>query len=107
MQIIIPMAGSGARFVRAGYKSIKPLIEVDGKPMIEHVVRMFPGETDFVFICAENHLEETPLGSVLERIAPQGTILGIPPHKLGPVHTALAASDLIKDDEPVLLSYCD
>jgi hypothetical protein len=43
------MAGSGARFARAGYTTIKPLIEVDGLPVIEHVVRMFPGERDFLF----------------------------------------------------------
>ena len=107
MQIIIPMAGSGARFVHAGYKTIKPLIKVDGKPMIEHVVGMFPGERDFLFICAQNHLAETPLRSVLEHLAPEAAILGIAPHKLGPVHTALAARDFIKDHEPVILNYCD
>lgn len=107
MQIVIPMAGSGTRFARAGYNTIKPLIEVDGRPMIEHVVRMFPGEYDFLFICAQPHLEETPLRSVLERLAPGATIVGIEPHKGGPVWTTLAASHFIKDDEPVILNYCD
>lgn len=107
MQIIIPMAGTGARFIRAGYKTLKPLIEVDSMPMIEHVVRMFPGESDFLFICAKNHLEETPLRAVLERLAPHGTIAAIEPHKDGPVQTALAAARFIKDDEPVILNYCD
>jgi bifunctional N-acetylglucosamine-1-phosphate-uridyltransferase/glucosamine-1-phosphate-acetyltransferase GlmU-like protein len=107
MQIVIPMAGSGTRFVRAGYKVIKPLIEVDGRPMIEHVVRMFPGEHDFLFICARPHLDETPLRSVLENLAPGATIVGIEPHKNGPVYTALAAADFIKDNEPVILNYCD
>jgi NDP-sugar pyrophosphorylase family protein len=107
MQIVIPMAGSGARFVRAGYKALKPLIEVDGMPMIEHVVRMFPGERDFLFICSQNHLEETPLRSVLERLVPDACIVAIEPHKLGPVHTALSAIDFIKDDKPVILNYCD
>lgn len=107
MQIVIPMAGSGARFVRAGYKTLKPLIEVDGMPMIEHVVRMFPGERDFLFICAQNHLEETSLCSVLERLVPDASIVAIEPHKRGPVHTTLAASDHIKDDERIVLNYCD
>lgn len=107
MQIIIPMAGTGARFVRAGYTTLKPLIEIDGMPMVEHVVRMFPGEHDFLFICARNHLEETPLRSVLEQLAPGAQIVGIEPHKDGPVQTALAAGDFIKDDQPVLLNYCD
>ena len=40
------MSGFGERFRRAGYQMPKPLIEVDGKPIIEHVVNMFPGEED-------------------------------------------------------------
>lgn len=107
MQILIPMAGRGSRFARAGYKNIKPLIEVDGKPIIEHIVGLFPGETDFLFICAEDHLKTTPLRQVLNRIAPTGKIVEIPAHKLGPVHTVLAAKSHIKTDTPVLVSYCD
>ena len=107
MQIVVPMAGAGARFLRAGYKTIKPLIEVEGAPIIEHVVRMFPGEEDFLFICSREHLEETPLRSVLERLVPGALIAGIEPHKLGPVHTALEARELIRDEGPVILNYCD
>lgn len=107
MQIVIPMSGAGVRFARAGYPTLKPLIEVDGRPMIEHVVRMFPGPHDFLFICAETHLAETPLRAVLERIAPAGRIVGIAPHKRGPVHAALEAAAFIKDDAPVVLNYCD
>ena len=50
MQIIIPMSGFGERFRSAGYDTPKPLIEVDGKPIIEHIVEMFPGNTNFIFI---------------------------------------------------------
>ena len=107
MQIIIPMSGAGTRFVNAGYSTLKPLIEVDGSPMIEHVVRMFPGATDFVFICARNHLDETPLRSVLQRLVPNAVIVPIDPHKRGPVHAVLQARDWIKDAEPVLVNYCD
>ncbi|HEX3313892.1 MAG TPA: NTP transferase domain-containing protein, partial [Gemmataceae bacterium] len=107
MQIVIPMSGRGQRFKDAGYKDIKPLIEVDGIPIIEHVVRMFPGESDFLFICARDHLETTPLRSVLERIAPGAKIVPIDPHKKGPVHAVLMAAEHIKDDEPTIVNYCD
>ena len=107
MQVVIPMSGSGSRYARAGYASIKPLIEVQGRPMIEHVVRMFPGEADFLFICAQTHLETTDLRAVLQRIAPTGRIVGIAPHKLGPVHAVLQAQEHIRDDDPVLVNYCD
>ena len=43
MHIIIPMSGSGARFLQAGYQDPKPLIVIDGKPVIEHVCDLFPG----------------------------------------------------------------
>ena len=107
MQIVIPMAGRGDRFIRAGYTKIKPLIEVDGAPMIQHVIRLFPGETDFVFICARDHLETTSLANVLEESAPQGKIVPIDPHKNGPVYSVLQAAAYIDDGKPTILNYCD
>ena len=50
MKIVIPMSGRGQRFINAGYTVAKPLIEVDGKPIIEHVVDMFSQEDTFIFI---------------------------------------------------------
>ncbi len=107
MQVIVPMAGRGDRFLRAGYKDIKPLIVVDGRPIVEHVTNLFPGEKDFLFICANDHLENTKVKRELKRIAPAGQIVGIAPHKLGPVHTALEGADYIRDEAPVALTYCD
>ena len=39
MKIIIPACGKGERFRAAGYDTIKPLIKVHGKPMIDCVVQ--------------------------------------------------------------------
>lgn len=55
MQIAIPMSGFGKRFRRAGYVLPKPLIGTDGRPIIAHVIDLFPGETDFVFFCNRDH----------------------------------------------------
>ncbi len=107
MQIIIPMSGLGKRFKDAGYKDIKPLIKVHGKPIIEWVVEMFPGMHDFIFICRQEHLDETPLESELKRISPSGEIVGIEAHKLGPVYAVSKVFDLIQDDEEVITNYCD
>jgi NDP-sugar pyrophosphorylase family protein len=101
------MSGAGSRFARAGYQAPKPLITVDGRPMIEHVIRMFPGVTDFIFICSRRHLETTPLESVLRRNAPTGRIVPIEPHKLGPVYATLQAESLINNNEPIIVNYCD
>lgn len=107
MQIIIPMTGVGQRFIDAGYKTIKPLIEVDGKPMIEHAVSLFPGEEKFIFICNSIHLKETNLREVLTRIVPTCEIVEILPHKKGPVYSVYQAKDMIDNDDEVIVNYCD
>jgi NDP-sugar pyrophosphorylase family protein len=88
MQIIIPMSGFGERFRRAGYSVPKPLINMEGKPIIAHVIDMFPGESDFLFICNANHLEHSDyrMEAEIKKYCPTGRIIGIQPHKLGPVH---------------------
>ncbi len=107
MQIIIPLSGVGQRFINAGYKEIKPLIKVDGKPMIEHVVNLFPNEKNITFICNEKHLKETDLKNVLNNIAPYAKIVAIKPHKKGPVYTVAQILDLINPDEEAIVNYCD
>lgn len=107
MKIVIPMSGVGQRFIDAGYKTTKALIEIDGSPIIEHVVNLFPGEKDFIFICNEIHIKNTNMSDILKRIAPNGRIITIPSHKLGPVYAISQVYDLIDDDEEVIVNYCD
>lgn len=101
------MSGLGKRLVDAGYTQPKPLILVNGKPIIEYVVSMFPGENDFIFICNNEHLENTDMRSVLERIKPTGKIFGLDTHNQGPVYAVSKIFDEIDDNEDVFVSYCD
>ena len=59
MQIVIPMSGVGQRFINAGHTDPKPLIKVEGRPIIEHVVKLFPGEENFLFIINQDHEKNT------------------------------------------------
>ncbi|ALN55900.1 nucleotidyl transferase family [Lysobacter enzymogenes] len=109
MQIVVPMSGFGERFRRAGYRVPKPLIEVEGKPIVAHVVDMFPGETEFVFVCNRDHLEEPSyrMADLLAQYCPSGRVVAIAPHKLGPVNAVLQAIDYLDPDAPTLVNYCD
>lgn len=109
MQIIIPMSGVGERFRKAGYLVPKPLIEIDGKPIIAHVVGMFPSETDFIFICNQAHLDEPKyrMEAILREYCPTGKIVGILPHKLGPIHAVCQVEHLIDLFGPIVVNYCD
>lgn len=109
MQIVIPMSGFGERFRRAGYAVPKPLIEIDGKPIIGHVIDMFPGEQDFLFICNEEHLANGAyrMEAILRELCPTGRPVGIPRHKLGPIHAVRQVEHLIDAERPVIVNYCD
>lgn len=106
MHIIIPMSGLGQRFIDAGFEDPKPLIMVDGKPIIEHVCNLFPGEDKFTFICNSKHLAETNMRHVLKNIKPNANIVEIPNHKKGPVFAVSQIENLIEDEE-VIVNYCD
>lgn len=101
------MSGSGNRFIEGGFDTPKPLILIDDKPMIEHVCNLFPQESRFTFICNSDHLNNTSMRETLLKIKPNSTIVEIPSHKLGPVYAVTLISDLVEDDEEVIVNYCD
>ena len=107
MQIVIPMAGKGRRFQTAGYLLPKPLIEVDGKPMIEHVTRLFSLHDDFVYVCSNDDLKTSPMLDVIHQVNPSGKIAGVMYSGKGPVFHTLKAARFIDDTKPTIVNYCD
>ena len=107
MKIVIPMSGIGSRFASAGYAEIKPLIKVDGKTIIEHVIDMFPKDSEFIFICNEEHLKLIPELSAVLSINPSSQIVSVKPHKKGPVYAVSQHLNLIDDQEEIIVNYCD
>ena len=69
MNIVIPMAGAGSRFVNAGYKTPKPFIDVLGKPMIVRVMEnlSYPGAKYYLIIRKEHMELESELVHEIQR----------------------------------------
>ena len=107
MQVLIPMAGAGSRFAAAGYTFPKPLIEVNGKPMIQVVVDNLNVDAHFIFICQKEHYEKYNLQSVLNLIAPGCDIVQVDGLTEGAACTTLLAKELIDNDEPLLMANSD
>lgn len=108
MKIIIPMAGTGQRFVDAGYDTPKPFIIVDGKPIIEHIVNMFDRENDeFIFIC--NDKTNSHHWHILRELVSDFKLRTARVNSFGPVYSFIhsGAMDCVGDDEEVIVSYCD
>ena len=110
MKIIIPMTGYGSRFAAAGYKTLKPFIPIEGRPIIQWIAQgIFPGENDILFICRKAHLDNIPqMAETLLSIAPTAKIHSIDNWiKKGPVYDVLRAADDIDDQESCIINYCD
>tara|TARA_R110000868_G_scaffold176980_1_gene415132 strand:- start:883 stop:2256 length:1374 start_codon:yes stop_codon:yes gene_type:complete len=107
MNVLIPMAGAGSRFAAAGYTFPKPLIEVNGKPMIQVVVENLNVEAHFIFMVQKEHYEKYNLKQLLNLIAPGCDIIQIDKMTEGAACTTLLAKELINNDEPLLMANSD
>ena len=108
MHVIIPMSGIGKRFIDAGYTAPKPLIIIENKPIIQHVIELFSKDDNFTFICNDLHLKTTDMKKILVQIVPNCNIVEVSEkNRKGPVDAVLQASCLINDDDEVIVSYCD
>lgn len=108
-QLVIPMSGSGQRFIDKGHKVPKPLVLIDGKPLVAHVLDMYPNWDDVLFIVNSEHLvdDSLDLAGVLNGLRPNGKIFPVSPHKKGPGWAIKLASDLLNPDVPIVVNYCD
>ena len=107
IQLIIPMSGIGKRFIDAGYEKTKSLIDVDGYPIIKHVVDLFPGVKDVIFICNDIHLKQTNMRKVLNDISPNCRIFEVANNTKGPINAIHQIFDFIDNNKQTIVSYCD
>ena len=107
MNVLIPMAGAGSRFEKAGYTFPKPLIEVNGKPMIQVVVDNLNIEANYIFIVQKEHRCRYNLDTLLNLIAPNCSIIEVDGLTEGAACTTLLAKDLINSNQPLLIANSD
>ena len=108
INIVIPMAGQGSRFVKAGYEKPKPFIDVDGKPMIVRVLEnlAYP-DARYILIARREHMEKEK--ELVKQIEKEFNAIFIPIDKLteGTACTVLYARKYINNQEPLLIANSD
>ena len=107
MNVLIPMAGAGSRFQEAGYTFPKPLIEVNGKPMIQVVVENLNIDANYIFVVQKEHREKYKLDSMLNLICDKPKIVEVDGLTEGAACTALLAKDYINSEEPLFFANSD
>lgn len=109
MKILIPMAGEGSRFAKEGYTFPKPLIDVNGKPMIQAVVENLDFDAEYIFLVRKEHLKKYEgLEKTLQRITNNKCkIVEVDSLTEGAACTALLAKKIINCDDDLLIANSD
>lgn len=109
LNIVIPMAGRGSRFQKAGFTLPKPLIPVHNHAMIQLVIQNLrpDGEHRFIFLCLEEHVKTYEIDQSLRTWAPNCEIVLVDAVTEGAACTVLLAKDFIKNDDALMIANSD
>jgi dTDP-glucose pyrophosphorylase len=102
------MAGMGTRFSAAGFKDIKPLIPIHGRPMISHVIDSVGINGDWIFIVQKIHREKYNLDEILNNLKPGCKIIDTGGTVTeGAAVSILLAKEFINNDRPLIIINSD
>jgi HAD superfamily hydrolase (TIGR01509 family) len=122
INVVIPMAGYGSRFSKAGYTLPKPLIDVNGNPMISLVIENLVKikelcmNVNFIFLVQKEHVLKYNISDKLYSIVKKlGYINPIDFIKIievdgvtqGAACTVLLASEYINNNERLIIANSD
>lgn len=106
MNVILPMAGIGSRFVKEGFKIDKPLIEVDNQPMFINSLNFLSNEHKFFFIFNQKLLNHNIDNYIKNNFINFKNII-INEVTEGQASTCMLAEQYIDEDEELLIAPCD
>lgn len=107
LNVLIPMAGAGSRFEKAGYTFPKPLIDVNGKPMIQVVIDNLNIDANYIYVVQKEHRAKFNLDTLLNLITPDCKIVEVDGLTEGAACTTLLAKEHIDNDAPLLMANSD
>ena len=106
MNIVIPMAGEGTRFPRDQYKIPKPLISINGKPMIQVAIESLDINGTYHFIVRKDSYYDQ-VCTLLHTILPTAKIISVDETTEGPASSCLLFRDYINTEEELVICNCD
>jgi beta-phosphoglucomutase-like phosphatase (HAD superfamily)/dTDP-glucose pyrophosphorylase len=107
LNILIPMAGMGSRFSNTGNLTPKPLIDVNGIPMIQAVVNNLSINANYIYVVQQEHYNKYNLEYLLNAITPNCNIIKIDGLTDGAARTCLMAEYHINNENPLLIVNSD
>ena len=101
------MAGAGARFVQAGYQVPKPMIPVEGVPMVVRAAQSLPDADLWIFVARREHLQKYPIEKELKKIFCKCRIISLETPTEGQASTCLLAENETRTDDFLTIGTCD
>lgn len=99
--VVIPAAGAGKRFAEAGHVLPKPLIDVQGKPMLQHVLDNVDGVSRHPIVIAQKeHIDRY----AMQRLFPDVSFVQTHGMTQGAAETVLTAYRYVDQHELLLLN---
>lgn len=107
--IIIPMAGLGERFSKAGYAIDKPLLPLGSQTMIQSVVKNlnFEGAKFSFILNTNNTITHDDLYDSLKSIIVDFNIFSVDELPNGPADSSMVAIPYIDLSQPLIITNCD
>jgi dTDP-glucose pyrophosphorylase len=107
VNVVIPAAGQGKRFAEVGYQHPKPLIDVDGRPMLDLVLENFRSLGRPIVIMQARHVDRYCADSLIRGLAADAEIITVDGVTEGAACTVLAAESLIDNGNELILANSD
>jgi len=106
MNILIPMAGEGTRFPRDTYKVPKPLIDINGMPMIQVALQSLGLVGTYHFVIRKDSYYDQ-VCHLLHVIFPNSKIISVDETTSGPASSCLLFRDYINNENELVIANCD
>tara|TARA_B100000282_G_C31737411_1_gene494282 strand:+ start:2712 stop:3452 length:741 start_codon:yes stop_codon:yes gene_type:complete len=108
INIVIPMAGKGKRFLDKGILTPKPLIEINSEPFISHVVDSVTFKNaKFYFLIRDEHLKKNDFDKIFKKKKINYQIIPVTEDTEGAACTVLLCFDKIDKKLPLIVKDCD
>jgi len=109
MQIVIPAAGRGRRFLEADYTEPKPLINVCGKPIIKWSIDGLKGilNPKFIFLVLQEHIDSYKIDEKLKELYSGCDIVSVDKFTEGAACTVLLAKEKLDLEDEFMIVNCD
>jgi len=106
MNIVIPLAGHGSRFSNNGYLLPKPLIPINGIPMIARAIESLGFVGRYHFVVRDNEYYNDTL-TAIHSVCVDPIIIKIDKVTEGAAASVLLLQQYINNDEELVVANCD